>query len=153
MATKPDIVDAALKYLGTPFRHQGRTAEGLDCVGLVVRVAMDLDLYHEDVPAYNREANGVDFVAQFAKQMDRKTPVPSPGALPGCMEPGDVLLFRDRRFTIHAGILIATDRLQVLHAYAPLRSVVKSFPLEYSDSQGTLYDRVSHVFSYRGLEE
>lgn len=44
MITRADVVAAALAYVGTPFRWQGRNALGLDCVGLPAAVARDLGL-------------------------------------------------------------------------------------------------------------
>jgi cell wall-associated NlpC family hydrolase len=41
--TRQEIVDAARSLLGTPFVHQGRTARGVDCVGLLVLVGQMID--------------------------------------------------------------------------------------------------------------
>lgn len=44
MIARQAVVDAALAYVGTPFRWQGRDRLGLDCVGLPAAVARDLGL-------------------------------------------------------------------------------------------------------------
>ena len=31
-----EIVDAARNWVGVPYRHQGRTRNGIDCVGLLL---------------------------------------------------------------------------------------------------------------------
>lgn len=42
MITAHDIVSEARTWVGVPFRHQGRTRRGVDCVGLVIVVAQEL---------------------------------------------------------------------------------------------------------------
>lgn len=46
--------EAARGYLGTPFRHQGRSRSGLDCVGLVVLAMADAGRALQDVTTYAR---------------------------------------------------------------------------------------------------
>jgi cell wall-associated NlpC family hydrolase len=55
---RDDIVDAARRYLGTPYVHQGRSAWGLDCIGLVLRVAHDLELSEYNIDGYARVPSG-----------------------------------------------------------------------------------------------
>ena len=52
------MIDAARKYLGVAYSHQGRTRFGLDCIGLVIRVAHDLGLSNYDVRQYSRVPSG-----------------------------------------------------------------------------------------------
>ncbi len=42
------LEDAARKYLGTPFRHQGRTIYGMDCLGLVLTSLKDSGKFLKD---------------------------------------------------------------------------------------------------------
>jgi cell wall-associated NlpC family hydrolase len=54
--TRQQILDAASKFLGLPFVHQGRSAEtGVDCVGLLVLIGHEIG-YPEikDVEGYRR---------------------------------------------------------------------------------------------------
>lgn len=44
MPTTADVWQAALAYEGAPWRHQGRSRAGLDCLGLIIAVAVDLGL-------------------------------------------------------------------------------------------------------------
>ena len=48
-----EIADTARNYLGVPFVHQGRSPQGLDCVGLLVQVAEDLGFEAHDFAAYS----------------------------------------------------------------------------------------------------
>lgn len=54
-ATRQQIVEQARSYLGVRFRFWGRTREhGLDCGGLLARVAQDLSLTDFDTAAYGK---------------------------------------------------------------------------------------------------
>lgn len=44
MPSPSDVWAAALTYDGVAWRHQGRRADGIDCLGLLVLVAIDLGL-------------------------------------------------------------------------------------------------------------
>lgn len=78
------LVTAARKYLGVPFRHRGRTARHLDCVGLIVRAYADLgrDIRH-DKTHYGREPHADGLRDQL--QLEFGPPAPD-------MRVGDVAL-------------------------------------------------------------
>jgi len=46
---------AAMKYVNVPFRHMGRSENGLDCVGLLMLTARDVGHVPIDNPMYGRE--------------------------------------------------------------------------------------------------
>lgn len=55
MTPAAEVVAAARAYIDVPFRHQGRSRkEGLDCAGLLIRVAHDLGLTKFDIRGYKR---------------------------------------------------------------------------------------------------
>lgn len=54
MVSSQQLIDAARRYVGVPFKHQGRSLAGLDCVGLLVRVAWDCGLTVRDRDGYGR---------------------------------------------------------------------------------------------------
>lgn len=111
--TGDDVVAAARGWLGTPWHHQGRLkGVGVDCVGLVIGVARELDLSIFDVTGYHhRPALGA------VEQGCRAQMLPVDPATPG-----DVLLFEVGGQPQHLGFL--TD-VGVLHALAPMRRVVE----------------------------
>lgn len=50
------IQAAGRRYVGTPFRHQGRMpGHGLDCVGVIVCIGRELGLFQYDVSGYARQ--------------------------------------------------------------------------------------------------
>lgn len=78
------IADTAKKYLGVPFIHQGRSPEGMDCVGLLVQVANDLGFEAHDFTAYSLRPQAKQLMKLIGKSCDRVGGVP---------EPGDILVF------------------------------------------------------------
>jgi cell wall-associated NlpC family hydrolase len=42
VTTRRDVVDAARTWIGVRWKHQGRSRDGIDCVGLVVCINRDL---------------------------------------------------------------------------------------------------------------
>ncbi len=60
MITPEQVVEASRKRIGIPFRHQGRTEYGLDCVGLIVKSAEEAGIdTSADVTNYSRLPHGV----------------------------------------------------------------------------------------------
>lgn len=119
MPIDPDhIIAQARTWLGVPWRHQGRGAQGIDCAGLVVLVGRDLGLADYDSTGYGRRAHGFGFVEHFRAAMDG---VPVTEA-----QPGDVLVFADQSYPCHCGFL--TTKLghpHLLHAHALRRQVIE----------------------------
>ena len=108
MVTRNEIVEQARGYLGTPFRHQGRTAQGLDCVGLLIRVAKDLDLLDRmyDYTRYGK-AYPPEKLIEELKTMMRVKPVWQ-------RLPGDILVFSTPYYPCHCAIFTGST---IVHAY------------------------------------
>ena len=124
------IVRAARGWVGTRFAHQGRvkrTAQhkgGVDCLGLLVGVAQELDL---------RGAGGVAFAAVDERDYSHMPDVARlHEVLSGqllrvdTLAPGDVVMLRVDDRPQH--LAIVSDQpsgLGLIHAYAPARAVVE----------------------------
>ncbi len=78
--TGADVARAARNYLGVRWLHQGRTRQGLDCAGLVVRAAQDLGLPVNDVGGYSRIPNGGQMRAVMQAQCIELPPATAPRA-------------------------------------------------------------------------
>ena len=116
------FVAAGRRYIGTPFRHQGRGHGGLDCVGLLVAIARDLGLPHRDVTGYTRRAEGMGFLEHFRGQL-LEIPL-------GAITPGDVLVFVETVYPCHTGLCSSRHgALHLIHAHAPRRMVIEE-PLD-----------------------
>lgn len=104
------VVNAARGWIGTKWRHQGRTREGIDCIGLPAVIGLALSISNYDVEGYDREPSATEFLPHFTagggiriNPRDRKD--------------GDLAVFHQRGYPCHCGIL-ATLRGQpsVVHA-------------------------------------
>jgi cell wall-associated NlpC family hydrolase len=133
MTTRQQIVDESRKWIGTRWIHQGRSRAGVDCVGLVVRVAHALNLSTFDTADYSRQPDPVRMRALLAEHME---PVANPHI-------GDVLLMKFEIEPQH--VAIVTD-LGIIHAYAQVRRVVE----HRLDS--VWQSRVVGTYQFRGIE-
>ncbi len=126
--TRADVVAEARRWLGTPYRHQGRSRlTGCDCLGLVGGVALALGLLPEGWwerefdarwAGYGRHPQGSTLRAGAEQVL---TPVSQPA-------PGDVLLVRFGREPQHFAIVaehpLGTG-LSIVHAASQRGRVVE----------------------------
>lgn len=61
------IINKAREYLGVPYRHQGRTHLGLDCIGLLIAIWRDTGLAYDDFNGYGENAD----IKTMAKKLDK----------------------------------------------------------------------------------
>lgn len=135
--TGQDVVDEARRWLGTPFHHQGRVlGRGVDCAGVVAKVAHALELSEFDTLNYSRNPNGGEMERILAEHMDRV-------ALDE-RRAGDVLHFAFDADPQHLGILTAENT--IVHAFALQPRKVVEHPLD-----AVWLARVRGVYRYRGL--
>jgi NlpC/P60 family putative phage cell wall peptidase len=108
------VVDAALRWLGTPYRHQASLRGiGCDCLGLVRGVWREI---------YGREPEAMPaYTADWAEARQAETLAEAAGRHMAAIAPqdattGDLLLFRWRAPlpAKHAAIFVAPDRF--IHA-------------------------------------
>ncbi len=71
--TREHVVAVARDYVGTPFAHQGRQkGVGIDCAGLVIGVALDLQLSEYERTGYSRMPLGDDLRTICDKELIRR---------------------------------------------------------------------------------
>ncbi|MGE4043596.1 MAG: C40 family peptidase [Acetobacteraceae bacterium] len=119
MATRAAVIAEARTWLGVPWRHQGRSRAGVDCVGLIVVVCQSLGLSDYDSCVYGRDPDPTRFLGHFtAGGAVRINPLDA--------QDGDLLVFRQSAFPCHAGIRSTHyDVPYVIHAHMAHRQVVE----------------------------
>jgi hypothetical protein len=138
MPSNADIVAAARGWLGTRFHHQGRLKKtathkgGVDCLGLLVGIARELDLRYTDGTLL-AELDRTDYTYfpdtnYLQQQLERVLCyVPLEG-----MAPGHVALVRIEQFPQHMAIISdLAGGFGFIHSYAPARAVVEHTLDEY----------------------
>jgi cell wall-associated NlpC family hydrolase len=114
MTTRADVIAEARRHLQVRWVHQGRSRAGVDCVGLIIKVAHGLGLSTFDIADYSRQPDPVMMRSLLAEHMEAIAAVSA--------QPGDVLLMRFEREPQH--VAIVTD-IGIIHAYAQARKVVE----------------------------
>lgn len=106
------IIHAARSYIGVPWKHQGRSIHGLDCAGLVVRVAHDLELSAFDTSDYGRDPLGGRLQLILEQEAVRNDQY----------QLGSILLMRFKDEPQHLAIV---SDYGIIHAHAAVRKVVE----------------------------
>lgn len=115
--TGADVVAAARAWVGVRYRHQGRSREGVDCIGLPACVRAELGLVTLDVTDYAARATDESMLNWCRENMVAVSE----------LLPGDILVMAfgtDRHMAIvgdypHGG-------LSIIHAYLDNRRVVEN---------------------------
>ena len=112
-----EIIHEARQWIGVPWRHQGRSRMGVDCVGLIVVVAAKFGLHPTgDVPNYGRRAFDQSLLESLAANGCERI-------APRYFEPADVIAFHHGHLTCHLGLAAPDGRL--IHSFARRRRVVE----------------------------
>jgi cell wall-associated NlpC family hydrolase len=118
MRNSDDIIAAARRWIGVKWKHQGRTRSGIDCLGLVVLVAQELDIANVDQKTYSPRPDGSSLVRRFNEEMDEVSLT--------VMRPGDVILFADSAYPCHVAFVSEKHgQLHIIHAHATRRQVLE----------------------------
>jgi cell wall-associated NlpC family hydrolase len=113
------IIGEARRWIGVRWCHQGRDRQrGVDCAGLLIRVADHFNLGLIDRRAYGRRQDGRYLVRDLHQQLKYISLSLYKG--------GDIGLFTDQGFPLHVGFLTGPDQGDgVIHAHARRRQVVE----------------------------
>lgn len=102
------IIESARECLGTPFHHQGRIPKvGLDCIGLVLHVAIQNKYLDESVDRkdYSRIPNVEMMESELNKYLDK---IPNDE-----LQPGDIVWLSVRNEPSHVAIFTGYS---IIHA-------------------------------------
>jgi hypothetical protein len=117
--TPQDILTCARTYLGVRYRHQGRTAHGLDCVGLLIRVAHDLQLTDFDLTGYGRHPDPTQMTTLLAAHLHKQPGGTAP-------RPAEILLLADGPYPCHLALVgDKGEPFSLIHAWLPARKIVE----------------------------
>lgn len=128
--TGADVVQEARSWVGTRWLHQGRSQDGVDCAGLVIKVAHALELFEFDTADYSRQATDESMLMLCREHL---LPVTLRFA-----KPGDVAVMR---FGLNRHIGIFGDYLHgglsLIHAFSkhPRRVIEHRFSEEWLQSE------------------
>lgn len=120
-----DFVEAARTFLGVPFRHQGRTRRGMDCIGLVVLSLRAAGVSVADRTDYGRTPTAA------RKLWDSLVAELGPPALtratPADLQPGDIVAMSwGVAGEAHVGIVWAhPEGAGLIHTEASIGEVVE----------------------------
>ena len=128
MTSADVIIDTARSYLGTRFRHQGRTrAEGLDCLGLLLAIANDIGVtWQTDISAVHKD-RGYSHMP-CTEELRRGLELSLIAKPAEAMQISDIVLLCVQGRAQHLGMLARygdSDDFSLIHAYAPARKVVE----------------------------
>jgi cell wall-associated NlpC family hydrolase len=136
MTTRQQIIDEARTWLNVRWVHQGRSRAGIDCIGIVIKVAHALGIFAFDTFDYSRQPDPNRLRELLGEHME-KIAIDEARI-------GDILLMRFEREPQHVAIV---SDIGMIHAYAQARRVVE----HRLDSLWK--SRVVGAYRYKGLED
>jgi cell wall-associated NlpC family hydrolase len=115
MITADEVFLTAREYVGSPYRHQGRSKElGIDCIGLPILVCKALGLGDFDRVDYPRTPNGT------------LQPLVEEICTPETLQPRVLLLFKISATAQHCGIVsMYNNDFGLIHAWDIAERVVE----------------------------
>lgn len=137
--TGAEMVAQARTYLGVPYAHCGRDRNGLDCSGLILRVANDLRLTDWDEVDYSHQVDADYMHANLLRFCDEL-----PREMWASAQPGDVLWFAPFNHPQHLGML--TEPGSFIHSHQMVDKVVET-SLDKAWKR-----RLRGVFRWKGIQ-
>jgi len=111
-----EIIKEARTYLGVPWRHQGRSRSGVDCVGFILLALIKSGIKMKEIRGYARTPDGV----ALKKIMDEE-PTTENIKLQDDIKVGDILLFRIRHHPQHVALVTNSNTdvkgLGMIHSF------------------------------------
>jgi|WetSurSiteA1Bulk_404760.scaffolds.fasta_scaffold12247_3 cell wall-associated NlpC family hydrolase len=128
-----NFIQSARSFVGSPFKHQGRTKNGIDCIGLIIIPLNELGFFSYDNKNYKRYGFGdglIEVIKKYCYELDS----------PYKLEKGDILLYSNGR-SQHLAIYTGNS---IIHANNKIGKVVEHSLDNY------WITNISKAFRYRG---
>ncbi len=125
MTTASEVIAGARQFLGVRFAHQGRSAAGLDCLGLLLVTAQACGIRLEEQPVTAHDVRNYGARPDTAFLQQRLMRFLRPVEVP---QVGDVLLLKIAHSPQHLALVSdypVAGELGMIHAYAVARKVVE----------------------------
>lgn len=111
------VVEAARKYIGTPYKYGGTTRTGMDCSGLLINTFRAINM---ELPRSSEDQSKIGHEVSM-----------------GDLRPGDLLFFatgKKKRKVTHVGMVtdvVARDNVKFIHSSSSLGVVETNLYAEY----------------------
>ena len=139
------IVEAARRYIGVPFVHQGRSSRGLDCVGLLWLAYADCGVHLDPHRSYPGEPDTAELVLRITASLGN--PVVVSPVRSSDLQLGDVvLLVLPREKNPHHVGLVANYPLggfSLIHAHSMAKPRGRVIEHRLANDH---VSRITHVF-------
>lgn len=141
-----ELATAARAYIGTKFRHRGRSVHGVDCAGLGILAYHDCGVELPDYRLYGREPHADGLIRYMTAALG--DPLWQEGAGewgPLRLQDGDVIVMRFVREPHHVAIVSEKDyggkmALNIVHADGHVGRVLEQRLMP------DMVDRITHVY-------
>jgi len=109
-----NVIQEARSYLGVPWRHQGRTRKGVDCVGFILLALIKSGIKMKEIRGYARTPDGI----ALKKIMDEEVTTENI-PIQEDLKVGDILLFRIRHHPQHVALVTdsCTSEFGMIHSF------------------------------------
>jgi len=113
------IQQEAHNMLDVPYKHQGRTDQSVDCIGLVLCIGSKLGLLDYEPYLYSKRPDGQKLLAEARRVLVQRPSLELVG--------GSIAVLRTNQFPCHFGIITECSRglPSLVHALASRRKVTK----------------------------
>lgn len=136
---KKDFIKRLQKKIGTPFRHRGRTASGVDCIGLLAVTFSEMGEDILDKKVYGREPRN----DRLKENVDANLGAPiylKPNSK-NLLEVADIVLIRFNKEPHHIAVVNKNNNgYTIIHAYGAAEKVVEH---RLDDDW---YAKITHVY-------
>lgn len=137
----PDIIiKEARRWIGTPFRHAGRSETGIDCVGIPIKILHFLRYTEWDDIDYSRRVNP----ARMKEEIELFCVNVEQGIVNA--QKADLLWFNICGSSQHVGIYTGKEENTLIHAYESVGKVVEH------ELNNKWVNRIQSVYRFIGIE-